>query len=84
VSGVDELQARAQQLRVARMWGGSDRAQEKALQKELDDLADIPTLREFLAAQESLRTLLQDATRKITEEIGVDYGAACSPAGGCC
>ncbi len=81
---LDELQARGQQLRVARMWGGTDSAQEEFLQQELDSLADIPSLREFLAAQEGLRALLQGVTTKITEEIGVDYGAACSPAGGCC
>jgi cell fate (sporulation/competence/biofilm development) regulator YlbF (YheA/YmcA/DUF963 family) len=81
---LDDLQARAQQLRVARMWDGTDAMQEEALQQELDSLADVPTLRDFFAAQEELRALLQGVTKKITEEIGVDYGAACSPAGGCC
>jgi cell fate (sporulation/competence/biofilm development) regulator YlbF (YheA/YmcA/DUF963 family) len=81
---LDQLQARAQQLRVARMWGGNDSAQDEALQQELDSLADVPALREFSTAQEELRAILQDVTRKVTQEIGVDYGAACSPAGGCC
>ena len=81
---LDELNARAQQLRVARMWGGADPAQDEALQQELDTVADVPTLQQFLATQEALRALLQEVTKKITKEIGVDYGAACSPAGGCC
>ncbi len=81
---LDELRARAQQLRVDRMWEGTDPAEDEALQRELDHLAETPTLREFLAAQEGLRALVQEVTRKITEEIGVDFGAACSPAGGCC
>ncbi len=80
------LQAQAQQLRFVRMWGGANSrsSEEEALQQELDSLADVPVLREFFAAQEELRALLQGVTKKITEEIGVDYGAACSPAGGCC
>ncbi len=81
---IDKLQARGQQLRMARMWGGADSAQEADLQREADSLAEIPVLQEFFASQQSLRTLLQEATKKISEEIGVDYGTACSPAGGCC
>lgn len=81
---LDQLQARAQQLRMARMWGGSDPEQDQELQQEQDSLADVPALREFYVAQEALRALMQEVTRKITQEIGVDYGAACSPAGGCC
>jgi cell fate (sporulation/competence/biofilm development) regulator YlbF (YheA/YmcA/DUF963 family) len=81
---LNQLQARAQQLRAARMWGGADPVQETALQQEMDSLADIPILQEFYAAQEALRALAQEATKKISQEIGVDYGAACSPAGGCC
>ncbi len=79
-----QLRVRSQQLRMARMWGGADPAQEADLQRDLDTLADVPSLREFYAAQEGLRALVQEITRKITEDIGVDYGAACSPAGGCC
>ncbi len=81
---INKLQTRGQQLRVARMWGGADPAQEADLQREADSLAEIPVLQEFFASQQSLRALLQEATKRISEEIGVDYGAACSPAGGCC
>lgn len=81
---LDQLQARAQKLRAARMWGGADPVQETALQQEMDSLADIPVLQEFYGAQDALRALAHEVTKKITEDIGVDYGAACSPAGGCC
>jgi cell fate (sporulation/competence/biofilm development) regulator YlbF (YheA/YmcA/DUF963 family) len=81
---IDKLQARRQQVRVARMYGGADSAQESDLQREADALGEIPVLQEYFGSQEALRALLQEATKKITEEIGVDYGAACAPAGGCC
>jgi cell fate (sporulation/competence/biofilm development) regulator YlbF (YheA/YmcA/DUF963 family) len=81
---IDKLQARGQQVRVARMYGGADSAQESDLQREADALAEIPLLQEFFGSQQALRALLQEVTKQITEEIGVDYGAACAPAGGCC
>jgi len=44
----------------------------------------VPPLRAYLQAQEELTALLREVAGIISQEIGIDYGAACSPAGGCC
>jgi cell fate (sporulation/competence/biofilm development) regulator YlbF (YheA/YmcA/DUF963 family) len=43
-----------------------------------------PVLKEYLACEAELRSLLREATTRITNEVGIDYGAACAAAGGCC
>ena len=81
---LQSYQARQRDLRVAAMWGGASREQQRALEREWEDLSRLPTLRDYLEAQEALRELFREVTGRISQEIGVDYGAACSPAGGCC
>ena len=51
---------------------------------EWQNISTMPSLSGYLRAQEELTALLREVTGKISEEIGVDYGAACSPSGGCC
>lgn len=79
-----EFQSRQQQLRMSAMWGGADPREEKRLEREWQSISAMPSLGGYLRAQQELMTLLREVTGKISEEIGVDYGAACSPAGGCC
>lgn len=81
---LQQLQARQQQLRLARMWNGVDRKQEEELEAEWDRLAQVPMLQSYLQAQDELRAFLREITGTISREVGVDFGAACSPAGGCC
>ncbi len=81
---LQQLQARQQQIRLARMWNGVDRKQEEELEAEWDRLAQVPMLQSYLRAQDELRAFLQEITGTISREVGVDFGAACSPAGGCC
>lgn len=81
---LQQLQARQQQIRLARMWNGVDRQQEEELEAEWDRLAQVPMLQSYLQAQDELRAFLQEITGTISQEVGVDFGAACSPAGGCC
>lgn len=76
--------AREQTLRASRAWGGADPEEEQALEKEWLDLTNQPVLAAFLARREALSALLQDVALAIGEGTGVDYGAACAPAGGCC
>lgn len=77
-------QAHQQDLRVAAMWGGEAQEEQRALEREWQELSRLPTLQEYLQAQDALRELFRDVTGRITQGIGVDYGAACAPAGGCC
>lgn len=79
-----DFQSRQQELRMAAMWGGVDRREQEKLEREWETIAAMPSLSDYLRAQNDLTTLLREATGKISEEIGVDYGAACSPSGGCC
>lgn len=81
---LSDFQSRRQELRMAAMWGGADRRQQEKLEREWQGISAIPSLSGYLRAQEELTALLRAATGKISEDIGVDYGAACSPSGGCC
>lgn len=77
-------QTREQELRVAAMWGGAARDEQIALEREWQEVSALPTLQTYLAARNGVRDLFREITGRITEDIGVDYGAACLPAGGCC
>lgn len=77
-------QVRQRELNAAAMWGGASDEEQRALAREWRELSQLRTLKEYLQAQEELREVFREVTERITEAIGVDYGAACSPAGGCC
>ena len=79
-----DFQSWQQELRTAAMWGGVDRREQEKLEREWQSVSAMPSLSDYLRAQNDLTTLLREATGKISKEIGVDYGAACAPAGGCC
>lgn len=77
-------QVREEELNLAAMWGGPQPDDQVALQREWQQVSAMPALRAYLEARAAVRDLFQEVTGRITEDIGVDYGAACSPAGGCC
>jgi cell fate (sporulation/competence/biofilm development) regulator YlbF (YheA/YmcA/DUF963 family) len=81
---LEAFQSRRQELAMAAMWGGADRAQQEELQREWERIAAIPTLRDHMAAQDGMAALFREVTAKITAAVGMDYGAACAPGGGCC
>jgi cell fate (sporulation/competence/biofilm development) regulator YlbF (YheA/YmcA/DUF963 family) len=78
------FQRRQQEVRVARAWGGADPAEDAALEEEWRTLSRTATLQAHLRAQEQLTDALRMVAGIISRDIGIDYGAACSPAGGCC
>lgn len=79
-----EFEAKQRELRQAAMWGGVSAREQKALEQEWETLCAIPSLGRYLRAQEELTIALRDSVRTISDAIGIDYGAACSPSGGCC
>lgn len=83
-SRLSAFQVREQELRLSRSWGGADPEEVRAMEREWEDLAKHPVLAAHLAAGEGLAALLREVAAAISEGVGLDYGAACAPAGGCC
>lgn len=81
---LDAYRSRLQDLQTSRAWGGADRLAEEALEEEWDELSATREVRSYLHAQEALTAFLRQVATIITRETGLDFGAACSPAGGCC
>jgi cell fate (sporulation/competence/biofilm development) regulator YlbF (YheA/YmcA/DUF963 family) len=79
-----DFQSRQQKLRMAAMWGGAEAHEQEQLDREWEGMAATPSLGGYLRAQEELAALFRRVTGRISEEIGIDYGASCSPSGGCC
>ncbi len=77
-------QSREGELGPARAHGGADPRAQDALEVEWRSLWELPVARAFLQAQEDLEAFLEAVAQAITEAAGVDYPAACGPAGGCC
>ncbi len=79
-----EFQEHQQKARMAGAWVGAGAQEEDEVEREWQSVSAIPSLSGYLRAQEELTALLREVTGKISDEIGVDYGAACAPSGGCC
>ncbi len=79
-----EFEGKQREHRQAATWGGVSARQQQALEQEWETLCAIPSLGQYLRAQEELTIALRDSVRTISDAIGIDYGAACSPPGGCC
>ncbi len=78
------FQTREQELRLARAWGGADPDEVRAMDREWEDLAKHPVMAAHLAAREELLGLLREISGAISAGVGLDYGTASAPAGGCC
>lgn len=81
---LDTYRSRLQELQTSRAWGGADPLAEEALEAEWSRLAATREVRNYLHAQEALTALLREVAAIITQATGLDFGAACSPSGGCC
>jgi len=83
-SRLKAFQMREQELRLSRTWGRADLEEVRAMEREWEDLAKHPVLAAHMAARKGLAALLREVAGEISEGVGLDYGAACAPAGGCC
>lgn len=81
---LQRLQAAEQQVAMLQTWGGMATDALDGLARLRAEVADHPTPKTLFAAQDALLQLFKDAAGIITAEVGLDFGAACSPAGGCC
>lgn len=79
-----EFETRQRGLQLAAMWGGAGAPEQQALEAEWKALSALPTVGDYLRAQEALTASFRESAQMISEAIGVDFGAACSPSGGCC
>jgi len=80
----DRYQRRRQDLQNARAWGGLDPAVERELDAEWQRLSRMPEVQAYQEAQEELIQLCTQIVAKISAGVGIDFGRACAPAGGCC
>ncbi len=79
-----DYQAQQKQAQLVSLWDGAQANKTINLEQQWNALLKNPVLTEYLDSEAKLRNLLRDATAKITQQVGIDYGAACTPAGGCC
>lgn len=54
------------------------------MEREWKDIAKHPVLAAHMAARDELVGLLREVAAAISEGVGLDFGVACAPAGGCC
>jgi cell fate (sporulation/competence/biofilm development) regulator YlbF (YheA/YmcA/DUF963 family) len=81
---LEDFESRQREIRLAARWGGADAQEQSIIEQEWQSISATSSLGGYLRAQEELAVLFREAVRRISEQIGVDYGAACSPSGGCC
>lgn len=78
---LSDFLSRRQELRMASMFGSAIEAEVDKLEQDWQQLCEMPSIRLYLRAQENLIALLRQAAARISEQTGLDYGAACSPSG---
>lgn len=81
------FESRQREVQQAVMWGGAGAEEKQALEREWKALCAIPAVGDYLRAQEEFTASLRESARMISDAIGVDFGAVCSPSGspgGCC
>lgn len=78
------LQDAEQEMALLRTWGGAATAQLEALQRFRAEAQAHPAIGALFDAQGAVVTLFERAAETISAEVGLDFAAACRPAGGCC
>ncbi|KTG11292.1 hypothetical protein AUR64_05040 [Haloprofundus marisrubri] len=80
-SHISEFEQLREEFMVARQMGEANQQQLQKVQRAQQELHSLPTMAEYLEAQEELQTRLEDINKAISDPLAVDFGGE---AGGCC
>lgn len=81
---LQRLQDAQQKVAMLQTWGGIATNELTELEWLKVQAFENPLIKSVFEAQAALLKLFQDAAGIISTAVGIDFGAACSPAGGCC
>ncbi|PSQ29790.1 regulator [Halobacteriales archaeon SW_10_68_16] len=78
---IQEFEEIREDFMLARQTGQATQEDLRELQEAQEELHDIPTMSDFLQAQNDLELRLQELNELVSEPLAVDFG---EKAGGCC
>jgi cell fate (sporulation/competence/biofilm development) regulator YlbF (YheA/YmcA/DUF963 family) len=78
---IQEFEGIREEYMLARQTGQASQEDLRKLQEAQEELHDIPTMSDFLQAQNELELRLQELNELVSEPLAVDFG---EKAGGCC
>lgn len=81
---LQRLQDAQQKVAMLQTWGGIATNELAELEWLRVQAFENPVIKAVFEAQAALLKLFQNAAGIISAAVGLDFGAACSPAGGCC
>jgi cell fate (sporulation/competence/biofilm development) regulator YlbF (YheA/YmcA/DUF963 family) len=81
---LQRLQDAQQRVAMLQTWGGIATNELAELEWLKAQAFEHPVIKSVFEAQAALSKLFDDTAGIISAEVGIDFGAACNPAGGCC
>lgn len=81
---LQRFQDAQQTVAMLQTWGGIATNELAELELVKVQAFENPLIKTVFDSQAALLKLFQDAAGVISAAVGIDFGAACRPAGGCC
>jgi cell fate (sporulation/competence/biofilm development) regulator YlbF (YheA/YmcA/DUF963 family) len=78
---IREFEQFREEFMLARQTGEATQEDLRELQQRQEELHDIPTMADFVQAQNELELRLQEVNEIVSEPLAIDFG---QKAGGCC
>ncbi len=78
---IREFEQFREEFMLARQTGEATQEDLRELQRRQEELHDIPTMADFVQAQNELELRLQEINEIVSEPLAIDFG---QKAGGCC
>lgn len=78
---IREFEQFREEFMLARQTGEATQEDLRELQRRQEELHDIPTMADFLQAQNELELRLQEINEIVSDPLSIDFG---QKAGGCC